>query len=274
MTERPRLSRKSIATAAARPRGRSKTAKPSREESAKRKRLLPEERRREIIHKATAFFAERGFDASTRELARELDITQPLLYRYFPSKDDLIREVYRTVYLGRWQSDWDDLLLDRSRPIRERLQNFYEAYTDAIFTREWMRIYLFAGLKGIEINKRYVEVVEQRILHRIIIEYRHEAGLPEQIEPLPAELELAWVLQGGIFYYGVRKHVYGWPVLEQKSRVIANALDVFLEGIGRVFGTSVRVRSTTARRIAGAAEEEKQQEPLKPLRSDLIEPIG
>ena len=26
-------------------------------------------------------------------------MTQPLLYRYFPSKDDLIKEVYRTVYL-------------------------------------------------------------------------------------------------------------------------------------------------------------------------------
>ena len=72
MTERQHLSRKS--PAAARPRGRGKAAKPGREESTKRKRLLPEERRREIIHKATVFFAERGFDASTRELARELKI--------------------------------------------------------------------------------------------------------------------------------------------------------------------------------------------------------
>jgi AcrR family transcriptional regulator len=221
----------------------------ARDDNAKRRRLSPDERRKDIIAKATAFFAERGFDASTRELACSLGITQPLLYRYFPSKEDLIREVYHTVYLGRWRPEWDDLLLNRSHPIRERLQNFYEAYTDAIFTREWMRIYLFAGLKGVEINKRYVEVVEQRILRRIIAEYRHEAGLPEEREPKPAELELAWVLQGGIFYYGVRKHVYGWPVLEHKSRFIANALDVFLEGIGQVFGTGVRVRNTTARRI-------------------------
>jgi hypothetical protein len=35
----------------------------------------------------------------TRDLARRLGVTQPLLYRYFPSKDDLIKEVYRTVYL-------------------------------------------------------------------------------------------------------------------------------------------------------------------------------
>ena len=78
-------------------------------------------------------------------------------------------------------------------------------------------------------------------------EYRAEAGLPEQ-DPLPAELELGWILQGGIFYYGVRKHIYGSTVLEDKERVISNAIDVFLEGISRVFGTGVRVRTTAARR--------------------------
>jgi AcrR family transcriptional regulator len=220
-----------------------------RDADAKRKRLSPEERRKDIIKNATAFFAERGFAASTRELARELGVTQPLLYRYFPSKGGLIDEVYRTVYLNRWQLEWDALLVDRQRPIRERLQDFYEAYTDAIFTREWIRIYLFSGLKGTEINKRYVEMVEQRVLRRIIAEYRHEASLPAQDDPQRAELELAWVLHGGIFYYGVRKYIYGGPVLEQKTRFIANALDVFLAGLGEVFGTGVRVRGTTARRV-------------------------
>jgi AcrR family transcriptional regulator len=213
----------------------------------KQRRLSPDERRRDFIAKAAEFFAEEGFDGGTRELARKLGVTQPLLYRYFPSKEELIREVYRTVYLDRWQADWDKLLTDRSLPIRERMQRFYDAYTDAIFTREWMRIYLFSGLKGVEINKWYVGIVEDRILKRIVTEYRAEAGLPEQ-DPLPAELELGWILQGGIFYYGVRKHIYGSTVLEDKERVISNAIDVFLEGISRVFGTGVRVRTTAARR--------------------------
>lgn len=78
--------------------------------------------------------------------------------------------------------------------------------------------------------------------------------MPRQDRPEPAELELAWVLQGGIFYYGVRKYIYNWPVLEQKSRVISNALDVFLEGIARVFGTTVRVRQMSPR-APGASEE-------------------
>jgi AcrR family transcriptional regulator len=214
----------------------------------KQKRRSPEARREEFIRKAAEFFAEEGFGGGTRELAGKLGVTQPLLYRYFPSKDELIQAVYRSVYLDRWKPEWDELLGDRSKPIRLRLQQFYEAYTDAIFTREWIRIYLFSGLKGVEINRWYVGVVESRILNRIVEEYRHEAGLPALKTPPPAELELAWVLHGGIFYYGVRKYIYNSPVLEDKSRVISNALDVFLEGIARVFGTTVKARNTAVRR--------------------------
>ena len=229
------------------PKQRRKTT-PSAPARPRQKRLSPKERRGEIIRKATEFFAQEGFDGGTRELARKLGITQPLLYRYFPSKEDLIKEVYRSVFLDSWNADWDRLLGDRSLPIRARLEAFYRSYTDAIFNREWMRIYLFAGLKGLNLNRWYVDFVQDRVMARIIVEYRHEAGLPPQDKPDPAELELAWHLHGGIFYYGVRKHIYGLTVLENKDRVIANALDVFLEGISRLFGTSVKMRSAYGRR--------------------------
>lgn len=215
--------------------------------SGRQKRLTPGERRQDFVDKAVEFFAEVGFDGGTRELARRLGVTQPLLYRYFPTKADLIREVYDQVYVNRWNPEWDDLLTDRSQPLRKRLQVFYEAYTDAIFTREWIRIYLFSGLKGVEINKWYVTLVEDRILKRIVTEYRHEAGLKDVGEPSSAELELAWTLHGGIFYYGLRKHIYEIPVMENKNRIISNALDVFLEGAAHMFGAGIKVRSTRVR---------------------------
>jgi len=214
----------------------------------KQKRLSPEDRKRDFIQKAAELFAEEGFGGGTRELARKLGVTQPLLYRYFPSKEDLIEAVYRSVFLDRWNPEWDTLLANRSVPIRTRLELFYCSYTDAIFSREWMRIYFFAGLKDLDLNRRYIEIVQARILTRIIEEYRHEAGLPPQPKPTAAEMELVWLLQGGIFYYGVRKHLYGLPVHEDKDRVIANALDVFLEGISRLFVTSVKMRSAYGRR--------------------------
>jgi AcrR family transcriptional regulator len=216
---------------------------------AKQKRLSPDDRRKEFVAKATEFFSEEGFGGGTRDLARRLGVTQPLLYRYFPSKDDLIKEVYRTVYLEPFDTGWEKLLADRSRPIRDRLQEFYNAYTNVIFTRKWLRIYLYSGLKGLDINRWYVGVVQDKILTRIIRECRHEAALPALNKLTAAELEMAWVFHSGIFYYGVRKYIYESPVLEDKEQMISDAVEAFLAGFERVFGTAAGPRHVPVKAV-------------------------
>src|SRR5258708_13559875 len=91
---------------------------------AKQKRLSPHDRRKEFVAKATEFFSEEGFGGGTRDLARRLGVTQPLLYRYFPSKDDLIKEVYRTVYLDPLDPGWEKFLPTQTRPFRAGRRNF------------------------------------------------------------------------------------------------------------------------------------------------------
>lgn len=209
-------------------------ADPDQIVTPKRKRLPSDVRRREFISKAIEFFAEEGFESSTRELARRLGVTQPLLYRYFPSKEDLITEVYNEVYLGRWQVEWEALLADRSRPLRDRLSEFYQAYTDVIFRPDWIRLYLYSGLKGVDINRRYMKLVRARILEPVIAECRHQAGFP----PRPArdrEIEFAWVMHGGIFYYGVIKLVYEATAPDKKSAAIEIATEAFIHGLAGEF---------------------------------------
>ena len=219
----------------------------------KQKRLSPENRREEFVRKATEFFSEEGFNGGTRELARRLGVTQPLLYRYFPSKEELIKEVYRKVYLEPLDSGWEKLLTDRSRPVRERLLQFYGAYTDVIFSRTWLRIYLFSGLKGLDINRWYVGVVRDKILTRIIKECRFELGFPTQSKPTVSELETAWVFHGGIFYYGVRRYIYEMPDLQDKDEVIANAVDAYLAGFAGPSGRVVKRPILKSGRLNSAA---------------------
>ncbi|MBD3678469.1 MAG: TetR/AcrR family transcriptional regulator [Rhodobacteraceae bacterium] len=200
--------------------------------TARRRRLPSAERRQEFINKAIDFFAEEGFESSTRGLAKRLGVTQPLLYRYFPSKEDLISEVYETVYVHRLKPDWTEMITDRSQPLEQRLNRFYEVYTDAIFDKTWLRIFLFSGLKGVDINRRYVELLRERIIEPIVDEARHEFGLdPETAKD--DELEFAWVMHTGIFYYGVRKLIYEATVLEDKTRMIEDAVAAFLLGLRR-----------------------------------------
>jgi AcrR family transcriptional regulator len=68
---------------------------PTKRVRVKQRRLSSDDRRAEIVSKVTEFFSEERFGGGMRELARRLGVTQPLLCRYFSSKDDLIKEVYR-----------------------------------------------------------------------------------------------------------------------------------------------------------------------------------
>ena len=193
-----------------------------------RRRLSSDERRQEFIQKSIKLFAEEGFESSTRELARQLGVTQPLLYRYFPSKQELVSAVYDEVYVRRWRPEWEDIISDRARPLSDRLAEFYGLYTDAIFHPDWIRIYLYSGLKGEDINSRYMQVVTSKILVPIYHEIRHEAGL-RATEPSPAEIDKLWIVHGGIFYFGVVKLVYEKQSPDHKDEAISFGVRAMIE---------------------------------------------
>ena len=196
------------------------------------RRLAPAERKQQIVEAAVSYFAEFGFEGATRGLAERLGVTQPLIYRYFPSKDELIRAVYEHVYLSRWRGEWTDLLSRRDRPLRDRLIAFYEHYTGVIFEPQWMRIYLHAGLRGLDINRWWITFVEDHVLRTICAGVRELAGLPDAtaVPITSAEIDGYWLFHGGIFYYGMRENIYAVPPRTPLSRFIALSIDSFLDG--------------------------------------------
>ena len=168
--------------------------------------MSPAEREEAIVQGAIKFFAEVGFDGQTRELAHRLGITQPLIFRYFPTKDDLIERIYQRLYLGRWNPDWEKLICDRKRPLQSRLVELYQIYTTQVLTSDWVRIFLFSGLKGSLFNKRYMELISKQLIEPVCVEIEREFG----VSRLSREdlRELVWGLHGSVFYLAVRKWVY------------------------------------------------------------------
>ena len=215
-----------------------------------RKRLPREERERLIAREAVQFFCEVGFDGQTRELAKRLHITQPLLYRYFPSKEALIERVYQEVYVNRWQPHWETILDDRSRPLRERLLAFYNDYAKAILTFEWIRMWMFSGLKGMDLNARYLERLRDRIFTRVVREVRRDYGLPspDEVPIADHEFELVWALHASIFYIGIRKWIYGLEIPENLSAVIESLVTAFLDGVPVVIARSLPRQPKTSQR--------------------------
>jgi AcrR family transcriptional regulator len=202
-------------------------------EPQRRTNMRAADRERFILEGAVRFFAEHGFAGQTRELAKSLSMSHAAIYRHFPSKDALIERVYEHVYLSRWNPDWGALIVDRSRLLEARLIQFYLEYAERIFTYEWVRIFVYSGLRSFDLSARYLQVVQERLITPICIEFRAECGLPG-IEDAPLserERELFWGLHGRIFYLAIRKFVYGVQVPEDLGEIIRDAVHATFVGM-------------------------------------------
>ncbi|WP_084402644.1 TetR/AcrR family transcriptional regulator [Cupriavidus sp. amp6] len=194
------------------------------------RRLLPEEREQQIVEKAIEHFTRNGFGGSTRELARQIGVTQPLLYRYFESKDALIERVYNEVF--QWRPDWERQITNRSLPLVERLHAFYLDYSTVILREEWIRLFIFAGLTHEGINNKYLSKLRTKVFLPVLAEIREAFGIPvpRNATETDAEIEMIWSLHAAIFYIGVRKWVYGLKVPTDLDALIRQKVDLFLYG--------------------------------------------
>ncbi|MGJ4943997.1 TetR/AcrR family transcriptional regulator [Bradyrhizobium sp. HKCCYLS1011] len=190
------------------------------------------ERERAIVDEAIRFFAEHGFEGQTRELAKRMGITHSAIYRHFPSKEALIERVYQEVYLSRWSPDWAPLIRDRELPLEARLTRFYLDYVARVFEYNWVRIFVFSGMKSFGIAGRYLDLVRREIIEPATIELRHELGLAniQASQLTERETELFWGLHGRIFYLAIRKFIYATPVPADMNEIVRDAVLTFLDG--------------------------------------------
>jgi hypothetical protein len=102
------------------------------------------------------------------------------------------------------------LLTNKEIPLRQRLVRFYSEYARRIMDYYWIRIFLYAGLLGNEINSNYLDVLRTRIIDKICHAMRSEAGVPEVADDELSErdLQLVWALQGSVLYLAIQRHVY------------------------------------------------------------------
>ena len=182
-------------------------------------RMTPADREAVIVQLAVEHFAEEGFEGTTRDLAAKIGVTQSLLYKYFPNKEALLEKVYERVYVGRWDAEWEHLIVDRSLPLTARLKRFYLMYSDVMLQKDWVRILVFAGLKQSGINEKLFRRLREKIFRKVIEELHHDLKLSQQSTKAEAEieLELVWALHASIFYIGMRRWIYGQAIYAAES---------------------------------------------------------
>jgi AcrR family transcriptional regulator len=182
-----------------------------------RRRMNTADRKRQILDRAIQFFAKHGIDGQLRNLTKELGVTHTLLYHYFPTKEALIKEVYKEVFESRWKPEWEKLLDDKRLSPEEKLNAFYLDYTNTVLTYDFVRILIFSGLSDHSISDRFFELLRSRLLPRLIRETRKYCDRSTRSKPTQRELEFLMGLHGGIFYIGMRRWIYGQAIYDASS---------------------------------------------------------
>lgn len=193
------------------------------------------ERRAQILEVASEFFSENGLTAQTRQLAEQCGISQRLLYRFFPTKEDLVAEVYRQEILGAFKAVWFAELQDRTRSVEDRLIRFYLDYTQTTLTRKWLRFFMYASLAEANMAPDYISSIITQLLEVIMREVAFEKSLdlPEDRAVLH---EMGWTLHGAISHYAIRRHLYQSSNVLSEDRVVALHIRTFLAGFGAMLG--------------------------------------
>jgi AcrR family transcriptional regulator len=171
-----------------------------------------------ILAAAAIFFAQRGFEAETSDLADQVGITALQLDRRFPDKGELICRVYEEVFLGRWNLEWENLIADHNIPLAARVSEFYHEYAQAVTSYESVRLFVLAWIHKIEFNARYLSFLKVRLFRRLIKEARREY-LQKMSDTKPIskrEMEVIEHLHTKILLRGMKRHVFN-SVLEGDS---------------------------------------------------------
>lgn len=201
-----------------------------------RKNMKAAEREQMIVDAAIRFFADNGFDGQTRELAKRIGITHPAIYRHFANKEALIERVYQEVYVRRWDASWDTLITDPTKPLEDRLSQFYVQYSARISDYNWVRIFLFSGLRSQTITSRYTSLIERKVIAPLCLEIRKhsEKGTAASRISGPIteqEREAVWGLHGQIFYIAIRIFVYGMERPSNLEGVVIEHVKRFMRGL-------------------------------------------
>ncbi|MEU8530142.1 TetR/AcrR family transcriptional regulator [Streptomyces sp. NPDC048629] len=180
-----------------------------------------------MLDAALQLFAEKGFEGtSVQDVVRAAGVTKGAMYHYFPSKDDLLHEIYLRVL--RMQTEHLDAVVATDLPVAERV---HAAVVDVVVTSieniESTTIFFRSLHQLAEENQRQVRR-ERRRYHEtfraLIVEGQQEGVFREDVS---AELAVDYC-------FGSVHHLPMWwrpEGVASPAEVARTFADLFVAGI-------------------------------------------
>jgi AcrR family transcriptional regulator len=129
------------------------------------RRLQAEDRRRQLLERGAELFARHSYDElSMRKIAREVGISKPLLYHYFPSK----REFFQATLAQAAEQLRARTEPDPSLPPLDQLRKSLEAFLELVDDNALAYRKLMQSVGSVPEVRELVEEVRTRTAERIL----------------------------------------------------------------------------------------------------------
>ena len=198
-----------------------------------RVRFTAENRRHQILEVASQLFARQGFNGTTtRNIAEASRVNEALIFRHFPSKEDLYWAVIEgKCKVGTWQKDLEARLASGNSD-REVFQGIAADILDIRRKDSSLsRLLLFSALENHTLSERFFRTNVAKY-YELLAEYiaaRIHDGAFRKVDPMLA----ARGFLGMINYYFQVQELFGGKRYQQYDDAEATAVltDLWLNGI-------------------------------------------
>jgi len=184
--------------------------------------------RQEIIKTAIKLFRKRGYE-NTRvdDIVQILEISQPTFFRYFPSKDAVLREVGRRGFACI--KEHLETELSSSVPTAERLRRMYQGMAQEVESDRplWRAVVLSGAMDPVRSPEmRKHEEVAVSLLRDVLVEGQKRG----EVTPAYPVAHLAQFMEG-MYTTAVRRWAIDLTGPHSLSERVGSAVEFFLRGI-------------------------------------------
>jgi AcrR family transcriptional regulator len=196
-------------------------------------RFTAEDRKHQILQVATELFASRGYEGTTtREIARRARVNEAIIFRHFPTKEDLYWAVIEAKCAAKAGVQVMVTILDAGDDLRNTFINLAETM---LRRREkdpsLMRLLLFSGLENHRLSQRFFEtyIVDYYQILSEHIRKRIASGEFRKVNPQIA----ARGLLGMLVYHSMVQDIFGASRFQtfDLHDVAEDLTDIWLRGM-------------------------------------------
>jgi AcrR family transcriptional regulator len=183
--------------------------------------------RQQIVETALHLFRQRGYE-KTRidDIVHTLEISQPTFFRYFPSKDAVLREVGRRAFARQAESLKSEL--STKATTEQRLRRFYETLGNVTEVGRplWQAVILAGAMDPVRSPElRGAEAATVSLLREIIAEGQKNGEITRDFPVV----HLAEFMEG-LFNTVVRQWAVDLTGPHKLTERVHNAVEFFLRG--------------------------------------------